>query len=83
MIASEVEMDPEWMKVDRRGSRSRNGSASSSGSLEWGPTAPASHINTGDLNLHNNMLSRGCVKVVRVVRGSKSYMLCKDKEIWV
>lgn len=48
VTASELERDPAWMKADRRGSTSRNGSVSSSASSEWGPTAPASRINTGE-----------------------------------
>lgn len=46
--ASEAERDSAVMKVDRRGSTSRNGSVSSSASSEWGPTGPASHTNTGE-----------------------------------
>lgn len=58
MTASEVEKDPAWMRGDRRGSRSRNDSVSSSGSSEWAPTAPASHINTGELMMM--VIMAGC-----------------------
>lgn len=51
VTASEVERDMAWTKADRRESRSRSGSVSSSGSSELGPTAPASHINTGESGL--------------------------------
>lgn len=70
--ASEGERDTAWMKADRRGSRSRNGSVSSSGSSEWGPTAPASHINTGEfvimIIIH---IIRDCMIMTEVGRGLK------------
>lgn len=51
MTVSEEERDTAWMKEDRRGARSRNGSGSSSDSSEWEPTGPGSPTNTGLLNV--------------------------------